>query len=80
MNKILLSIQGYASCFGWIFAELWKATLERCPDLKFWNPPSHPDDFIWYAERVNGRLAMLALAVLAAHKYLNIIQQAHHVN
>jgi hypothetical protein len=79
MNKFVLTIQGYASCFGWIFASIWELILERCPDLKFWKPPTHPDDFLWYAERVNGRLAMLALTSLLAWKYVNLIYIAHHV-
>jgi len=80
MNKFLLGIQGYISCFGWMFAAIWNAVLERSPDLKFWDPPKHPGDFIWYAERVNGRLAMLTLTALAVHKYLQIIYLAHHVD
>ena len=35
---------------------------EYCPDLNLLDIPSHPDDFLWYAERVNGRVAMLTIA------------------
>lgn len=34
---------------------------EYCPDLNPLNIPTHPEDFLWYAERVNGRIAMLAI-------------------
>jgi hypothetical protein len=41
--------------------------LEKCPDLFISNIPTHPEDFLWYAERVNGRIAMIAiLSVLTA--------------
>jgi hypothetical protein len=64
MNKFWLGVQGYASCFGWIFAVMWKWFLESSPDLRFWKWHNNWDDHIWYAERVNGRLAMLALTGL----------------
>ena len=34
---------------------------EYCPDLNALNIPTHPEDFLWYAERVNGRIAMLTI-------------------
>lgn len=34
---------------------------EYCPDLYLNEIPTHPDDFLWYAERVNGRIAMLTI-------------------
>lgn len=34
---------------------------EYCPDLNLLNIPTHPEDFLWYAERVNGRIAMLTI-------------------
>jgi hypothetical protein len=34
---------------------------EYCPDLSLGNIPTHPDDFLWYAERINGRIAMLTI-------------------
>jgi len=41
--------------------------LEKCPDLFISNIPTHPEDFLWYAERVNGRIAMITiLSVLTA--------------
>lgn len=79
MNKFVLTVQGYLSCFGWILGAIWDWILEECPDLKFWKPPTHPNDFLWYAERVNGRLAMLALTGIIAWKYVNLIYAAHHV-
>lgn len=63
MNKFLLAAQGYVSCFGWMFQALWKALLENCPDVAFWKKHENFDDHIWYAERVNGRIAMLALTI-----------------
>ena len=64
MNKFLLGIQGYISCFGWIFPALWEWILEMSPDLRFWKWHNNLGDHFWYAERVNGRLAMLALTFL----------------
>jgi hypothetical protein len=64
MNKFLLGIQGYASCFGWLFPAFWELILEMSPDLRFWKWHTNLDDHLWYAERVNGRLAMLALTFL----------------
>ena len=60
MNKFLLTLQGYAMCFSWIP----KMILHECPDLLFWRVPTHPSDFIAYAERINGRLAMLAIVII----------------
>jgi hypothetical protein len=37
---------------------------EYCPDLNLLDIPTTPDDFFWYAERVNGRVAMLAMTSL----------------
>jgi hypothetical protein len=34
---------------------------EYCPDLNPLNIPAHPEDFLWYAERVNGRIVMLTI-------------------
>lgn len=64
MNKFFLGVQGYLSCFGWIFPALWEWVLEMSPDLRFWKWHTNLDDHLWYAERVNGRLAMLTLTFL----------------
>ena len=64
MQKIWYSILGYWSCFGWMFKELIKAFVENYPDLKFWELPTHPDDLAWYAERINGRIAMLTVVIV----------------
>jgi len=69
MEKIALMIKGYASCFGWIIMELFKWILEECPDLKFWKGHTNFDDHIWYAERVNGRIAMLVLTVVLLYEF-----------
>lgn len=64
MNKILTSIQGYISCFGWVFQAAFQWLTEECPDLKFWKWHTDIDDHLWYAERVNGRVAMLVLTTI----------------
>jgi hypothetical protein len=64
MNKFWLGVQGYWSCISWIPAALLKFIWEESPDLKFWKQHTNFDDHIWYAERVNGRIAMLALSFL----------------
>jgi hypothetical protein len=64
MNKFWYGVQGYASCFGWIFQAIAKWIWEECPDLKFWKRFDNFDDHIWYAERVNGRIAMLVLTIV----------------
>ncbi len=73
MNRILLSIRGYASCLGWMFAAAFEWMLEEWPDIKFWKWHTDVDDHLWYAERVNGRLAMIVLTAtlileLVSHK------------
>jgi len=37
---------------------------EYCPDLNLLNIPTHPEDFLWYAERVNGRIAMITVTTI----------------
>lgn len=64
MNKFWYGVQGYLSCFVWIFVVIGKYILEECPDLKFWEWHDNMNDHLWYAERVNGRVAMLVLSVL----------------
>jgi hypothetical protein len=64
MNKFFLGIQGYHSCFNWIIPAIWEWVLEAAPELRFWKRYKNLDDHLWYAERVNGRLAMLALTFL----------------
>jgi hypothetical protein len=64
MNKFWLGLQGYWSCISWLPAALVKFIWEESPDLKFWKRHTNFDDHIWYAERVNGRVAMLALSFL----------------
>ena len=64
MNKFWLGLQGYWSCISWLPAALLKFIWEEFPDLKFWKRHTNLDDHIWYAERVNGRIAMLVLSFL----------------
>jgi hypothetical protein len=64
MNKFWLGVKGYTSCVSWIPGAILKFIWEELPDLKFWKRHTNFDDHIWYAERVNGRIAMLALSFL----------------
>ena len=49
------------SFFPNVKAFLASVIKEYCPDLNLLNIPTHPEDFLWYAERVNGRIAMLTI-------------------
>ena len=57
-------MKGFFICL----AEFWKCIQEyirtELVDLNIFNPPNHLKDFIWYAERVNGRVAMLTLTTV----------------
>lgn len=64
MNKIFLGIKGYISCLGWVLAVLWDFVVEHCTEIRFWERHDNFDDHIWYAERVNGRLAMVTLTII----------------
>jgi len=39
--------------------------------LNIFNPPKEYEDFIWYAERVNGRVAMLTLTAVLILELIN---------
>jgi hypothetical protein len=60
MSETLRRLEDLWYCISWIFTGL----IENCVDLKVWKLPSHPNDLLWYAERVNGRLAMLTLVIV----------------
>ena len=47
--------------FPHVKAFLANVVKEYCPDLNPLTIPTHPEDFLWYAERVNGRIAMLTI-------------------
>ena len=64
MKNFLRSVQGYWMCVGWIVPEFLRWVCEFTPELKFWKWHNNLDDHLWYAERVNGRIAMLVLSVL----------------
>ena len=51
-------------CFTWAARVVWEFALEHCVEIRFWERHNNFDDHIWYAERVNGRLAMLALSLV----------------
>lgn len=84
MNKIWLGIQGYISCFGWVLQAIARWLWEECPDLRFWKGHTNLDDHLWYAERVNGRVAMVTLSILLvleliSHKSIwDILQIGQH--
>lgn len=71
MNKFYLWVVGMWSCLSWIPKEIYKAFKERMVDLKFDDIPWHPDDYIAYAERWNGRAAMVGIIVLLQLELLN---------
>ena len=71
MNRTLLMIQGYAYCFGWIFQAIFQWLVEECSELKFWKSHTNLDDHIWYAERVNGRLAMIVLTTVLILEFVS---------
>ena len=48
--------------FSNVKAFLANVIKEYYPDLNPLSIPTHPEDFLWYAERVNGRIAMLTIA------------------
>ena len=64
MTKLSLMIKGYFSCLSWIPGAIWQILLNELPELKFWKKHDNFNDHIWYAERVNGRIAMLAITFL----------------
>lgn len=59
LQKIGYSIIGWYHCIAWFFLSVFK---ELMPDLL--SIPKDPEDFLWFAERVNGRLAMLAVTAI----------------
>jgi hypothetical protein len=71
MNKFYLWVVEVWSCLSWILKEIYKAFKERMVDLKFDDIPWHPDDYIAYAERWNGRAAMVGIIVLLQLELLN---------
>lgn len=64
MNKFFLSIKGYISCLAWALSVVWEFAVEHCVEIRFWEQHDNFDDHIWYAERVNGRLAMIVLSIV----------------
>jgi hypothetical protein len=77
LSKVRYWCMGWISCLAWIPQAIIKEWL---PDLAFWNPPNHPNDFIWYAERVNGRTAMIAVLIIFLCEFLtktSILELVH---
>lgn len=69
MNKAVLWVQGMWHCISWMVHAIWKETMV---DLDFAKIPWHPQDFIWYAERWNGRLAMIGITIVL---YLEFVRK-----
>ena len=67
MNKAVLWIQEWYNCLSWIVQEI---TSRYCPDLDMTNFPTHPEDYLWYAERFNGRAAMLAVIFILQWEFV----------
>ena len=67
MNKPLACIQEWYNCLSWIVQEL---ISRYCPDLDITNFPTHPEDYLWYAERFNGRAAMLAVIFILQWEFV----------
>jgi hypothetical protein len=53
VNKFFTAVQGSVECITVL-----------APELKIWERHTNLDDHAWYAERVNGRLAMITLTTL----------------
>ena len=68
LNKVKLFIEGWWSCISWIVKEIIK---EYCPDLNFKSISTHPNDYLWFAERWNGRAAMLAVVFILQWELLS---------
>ena len=64
-------MKGFLICLG----EFWACVMEyirtELVDLDILNPPKDFEDFIWYAERVNGRVAMLTLTTVLILELIN---------
>lgn len=61
MRKIQLWFEFLRDLFIWALKTLWKDYLV---DLHFDKIPLHPDDYIHYAERWNGRFAMFGIILI----------------
>jgi hypothetical protein len=67
MNKIFSLIHGIWICISWIFKEIWN---EYLVDLHVNKIPLHPQDYIWFAERWNGRVAMIVIVVVLQLEFI----------
>jgi hypothetical protein len=61
LTKAKLFLQGIWNCFAWVIKTLWD---EYLTDLHPNKIPLHPGDYIWYAERWNGRFAMFGFLLI----------------
>lgn len=65
LQKIRYTIIGWYHCISWFLLAFLKEVL---PDL--FGIPTNPSDFAWYAERMNGRVAMLAVTTILCVDFL----------
>ena len=70
-TKFQLWLEGWSGCLGWIFKSIWDNCLV---DLHFKTIPWAPEDFIAFAERWNGRFAMLGVLIILQ------IELAYHMS
>ena len=71
MSKFRTWVVGTWLCVSWIPPEIYKVLKKRMLDLKIENIPWSPNDYIAYAERWNGRAAMIGILVLLQLELLN---------
>ena len=71
LTKAKLWIQGLFSCLQALIQMMLEVIKTNAPDLNFKNKPWHIEDYICYAERVNGRVAMIVLSSLLLIEYFS---------
>jgi len=64
-------MKGLLICLGELKACITEYIRTELVDLNIFNPPKEHEDFIWYAERVNGRVAMLTLTTVLILELIN---------
>jgi len=64
-------MKGLLICLSEFMACIIEYIRTELVDLDIFNPPKDYEDFIWYAERVNGRVAMLTLTTVLILELIN---------
>jgi hypothetical protein len=64
-------MKGFLICLSEFMACIIEYIRTELVDLNIFNPPKDYEDFIWYAERVNGRVAMLTLTTVLILELIN---------